>query len=400
MTNTKLNKETTTILLGTLFTRMAMFMSTPFLAIYLTNELHFSPLQTGYVIGINPLVNVCFSFICGYISDKLAVKHILTWTPIFWGIIFISFNYSHSFYMFLFLNAINGLCYSLFEPTAKKTLSFYTNESKRLLVYNLRYAAINLGGVVGPLLSLVFNVKKSLISYLLLGVIYILFGLTNRIIFNGKQKNEQQTVTVLSRKKVNLKQLTPYLLLMLGITFSYFAYAQFNSTIAQFFANSPIFSNGVKTYSLIISTNAALIVLLQYFVLKMTKKISSFTVLIFSNLLLAFSLLMMIYSYHLSMIIVMVVFYSLGELLLGARFDFLVDQLAPKENKGFYFGLAELTKFGNTMGPIVGSFLLGIYGYTNSFQLFSKLAFITIIGTLFIFLSKLMYARFDLTIKK
>lgn len=383
----KISTEVKVLLLGTLFTRTALFMSTPFLAIYLSNKCHFSALQIGYILGVGPLINVLGSPLGGFLSDKFNSRTILTYIPILWGVTFSCFFFAESFYLFLLLNALNGLCYVIFEPTSKRALSLHSKPEQRIVVYNFRYAAINIGAVVGPLISLLFHAKHSLHSYLLLGIFYILYGIANRFVMplspNGK---EVPSVSILGAKQTK-KRLVPYLLLLAGITFSYFAYAQFNSTVSQFFANSPLFEDGVTLYSLLLTMNAVMILLLQFPVLRVTKSFSSYSIITASNSFFCISLWLIPQASHSIAIFFIVLTNSLGELLLGARFDFLIDSLAPSHNKGFYFGLAELTKLGNSLGPIVGAFFIHYFSIEGYQQLFFVLGLITLGGIPFIRLS-------------
>jgi MFS family permease len=376
-----------TILLGTLFTRIALFMSTPFLAIYLSDVRQFSALEIGYIVGINPLVSVLGSSLGGHLSDKIKLYSLLSYTPIFWGVIFISFYFASSFSTFLLLNALSGLCYVLFEPATKRTLSAFSLPEQRMFIYNLRYAAINLGAFLGPLLGLLFSTTTSLFPYLILGSFYIIYGFVNR--HTMKEAVIPITVNPTSVEKAANKT-TPvvaYLLLLIGITFSYFAYAQFNSTVPQFFASSTLFRSGVTLYSMVLTMNAALILLLQLPVMNYSKKISSFFALQLSNYCFAFSLFLLPKTNILFVLFLMVFFYSLGELFLGVRFDYLIDQLAPSNKKGFYFGLAEMTKLGNSIGPVVGAYLIQLFSIDGYTTIFICLGIITLGGSLFIQLS-------------
>lgn len=382
----KMNIEVKVLLLGTLFTRTALFMSTPFLAIYLSNECHFSALQIGYILGIGPLINVLGSPLGGFLSDKLNSRTILTSIPIVWGIVFSSFFFAKSVPAFLLLNALNGLCYVIFEPTSKKALSVFSTVDQRIFVYNFRYAAINFGAFLGPLLSLLFNAKQSLHSYLLLGILYILYGIVNHFVIKPMSSGKI-VVSETDVGKLSKSSLLPYLLLLVGISFSYFGYAQFNSTVPQFFANSKLFDSGVTLYSLILSMNAATILLLQLPALKLTKSLSSYSVVAISNALFCCSLWLLPQATHFIGVLFIVLSYSLGELLLGARFDYLIDSLAPNNNKGLYFGLAELTKLGNSLGPVVGAYLINLFTIEGYLKLFLALGLITLCGLPFIRLS-------------
>lgn len=384
----KISTEVKVLLLGTLFTRTALFMSTPFLAIYLSNKCHFSALQIGYILGVGPLINVLGSPLGGFLSDKFNSRTILTYIPILWGVTFSCFYFAESFYLFLLLNALNGLCYVIFEPTSKKALSFHSKPEQRIIVYNFRYAAINIGGFLGPLLSLLFHVKHSLRSYLLLGILYILYGIANRFVMPLSPANTKKVSSEsIEESKLTKTTFVPYLLLLAGITFSYFAYAQFNSTVPQFLASSALFDDGVRLYSLILTMNAAMILLLQFPVLRVTKSFSSYSIITASNSFFCLSLWLLPQASHSITVFFIALTNSLGELLLGARFDFLIDSLAPSHNKGFYFGLAELTKLGNSLGPVVGALFIHYFSIDGYQQLFFMLGLITLGGIPFIRLS-------------
>lgn len=64
------------------------------------------------------------------------------------------------------MNALNGLCRALFEPTSKALLSDVTPSSIRLFVFNLRYTAINIGVIFGPSLGLYLGSSKTTFPFL------------------------------------------------------------------------------------------------------------------------------------------------------------------------------------------------------------------------------------------
>lgn len=78
-----------------------------------------------------------------------------------WMLVFAGFAAASNLWVFFVVNALNGLCKSLFEPASKALLSDMTEEKTRLLVFNLRYAAINIGVVFGPVLGLYFGSSQS-----------------------------------------------------------------------------------------------------------------------------------------------------------------------------------------------------------------------------------------------
>ncbi|KAF1342723.1 MFS transporter [Bacillus subtilis] len=66
-----------TIIIGTIFGRMATSMSIPFLAIYLTAVQGASASYAGLVIAASSSVGILASFYGGYISDKFGRKNMM-----------------------------------------------------------------------------------------------------------------------------------------------------------------------------------------------------------------------------------------------------------------------------------------------------------------------------------
>lgn len=166
-----------TIIVGTMFGRMATSMSIPFLSIYLIKSMEASPAEAGMVVAVSSLIGVFASFYGGYISDRIGRKKVLIFSIFSWALVFIGFAVANQIWMFFVMNALNGLCRAVFEPTSRAMLSDITDPKNRLLIFNLRYAAINVGVVIGPLLGLQFGTSQSGAPFIAAGLVYILYGL-------------------------------------------------------------------------------------------------------------------------------------------------------------------------------------------------------------------------------
>lgn len=382
-----LNSRVWNILAGTLFTRTALFMSVPYLAIFLTGQKGIPLFLAGCVLSINPLVNVVFSGFGGALADRLPLHRIITLVPALWGTVFILFYFADSFPAFLLLNGLNGLCYSVFEPASKKVLSMETPPDHRLLVFNLRYTAINLGCFLGPLLSLLFNMKLTLFPYVILGSLYILYGASTQFFFRQAGRSG---VSALPRSVLSLNNLAAirkdyvFLLLLAGMSFSFFGYSQLNGTVSQYLASTSALEDGARMYSVILSLNAVVILAAQFAVLRLIAKWNPFNVVLTSNLLIAVSFLFFVLPVSPVMPLLFITVFSLGELLIGARFDTLVDELSSDNNKGLYFGCSEFVKIGTTSGPVLGAGLLGLYGVESPVPVFGILGGITAAGAVLI----------------
>ncbi|SET66062.1 MFS transporter [Paenibacillus sp. NFR01] len=383
----KLNSRVWNIWAGTFFTRTALFMSVPYLAVFLTGQKQISIFLAGCVLSANPLVNVVFSGFAGALADRLPLRKIIAFVPVVWGAVFILFFFADGFPAYLLLNGLNGLCYSIFEPASKKALSAETLPEHRLLVFNLRYTAINLGAFAGPLLSLLFNLKLTLFPYVILGSLYILYGVSTLFFFRHEGRRQMTASAPHSRSFRDLAAIRKdqvFLLLLAGMSFSFFGYSQLNGTVSQYLAAAPGLADGARMYSLILSLNAVVILAAQFAVLRWISGWNPFNVVLAGNLLIAASFLFFVLPVSPVMPLLFIAVFSLGELLIGARFDALVDELSPAAHKGLYFGCSEFVKIGTTLGPMLGAWLLGVFGAASPVPVFGFIGSITAMGAVLI----------------
>lgn len=393
-----MGKKIYAILCGILVTRIAYYMSTPFLAIYLSHLGTMDALQIGFILSINPIVNIIFCLFSGMIIEKVGVNRIVKIVPIIWGAIFILYFFAVNYYSFLLLNGLSGLLYSLFEPSLKTILSKEVTTENKLIVYNLRYTAINVGALVGPLLGTIFDFKKSLAAFVLLGIVYIIYGLLLIIIVEKEEHKDKEEKHLLEGKySLNFIQMiknnSQFILLIFAMMFIYFGYSQLTSTISQYLSLTDSVKNGVTLYSYLVSLNAGTVLVCQFAVLKWTKNMNPYHVMMVSNILIASSLLFFAFFVNTIVLISAVCIFSIGELLFGSRFDSLVDEISPSKNKGIYFSLSDFVRTGRAIGPIVGGKLIDYYSVKNYTSIFTILFFITIIGVVFFVFAKKKYVH-------
>ncbi len=98
----KLHPISITIIIGTLFARMAMFMTIPFLAIYLTSVKGVSASLTGAMIGISSIVGLFGGFFGGYFSDRYGQEKVMKMSLFMRGFVFIGFATAESVFTFFY----------------------------------------------------------------------------------------------------------------------------------------------------------------------------------------------------------------------------------------------------------------------------------------------------------
>lgn len=377
-----------TIIIGTMFGRVVTSMSIPFLAIYLTGTMGVSATQTGFIVAASSLAGVSISFYGGYISDRIGRKKVMLVSVFCWAAVFFGFAASTEVWMFFVVNVLNGLCRSVFEPASRALLSDTTASEHKLLVFNLRYAAINIGVVFGPILGLRLGSAESTFPFLIAGIVYVVYGFVLVVQFAAHRRalpipseasppQIREALSVTSRDRI-------FLPVLIGTTFCVLGYGHFSSTLAQYLSLAPGISNGKELFSYMLAMNAAVVLLVQYPIVKTASRFRPVVPLILGNAFVAISLLMFGMGHSLFLLLAGVFVFTVGEVLMFTMMDMLIDRIAKPEWKGTYFGTIGFNNIGNVVAPIVGGLLLDRFAAQSGFAVFAPLALLTACGLPFL----------------
>ncbi|ASA21786.1 MDR family MFS transporter [Paenibacillus donghaensis] len=377
-----------TIIVGTMFGRLVTSMSIPFLSIYLTQVLGASPTETGITVAVSSLAGVLVSFYGGYISDRIGRRIVMLVSVFGWAGVFFGFAGAKELWVFFLVNMLNGLCRSVFEPTSRALLSDITPAENKLLVYNLRYAAVNLGVVFGPIIGLQLGSAKSTFPFMIAGIVYIAYGLVLFMQFSvhrasmpapstAEAPSLRAALAVTSRDRV-------FLPVLIGTIFCVLGYGHFSSTLAQYLAMNTHFSNGSQLFSYMLSLNAVTVLVVQYPIVRTASKFPPVVPLLLGNVCVALSLLLFGIAGGIALMMFSVVLFTVGEVLLFTMMDMLIDRIAKPEWKGTYFGTIGFNNLGNVIAPVFGGLLLDQFGAGNGPAVFVPLALTTALGLPFL----------------
>lgn len=303
-----------------------------------------------------------------------------------WSFVFVGFAFADAIWVFFLMNALNGLCRALFEPTSKALLSDVTPSSIRLFVFNLRYTAINIGVIFGPLLGLYLGSSKTTFPFLVAAFIYLLYGLTLAWQFQKHPVAAPESTKQISVKKALsiIQKDTVFSIILIGVTLCSFGYSHLSSTLPQYLSASPMIEDGPKLFGYLLSLNAVVVIVVQYPLIMIAKRYSTILSLTTGNILLAGSLFAIAFSQSLGMLAFIIVVFTIGEVLLFAMMDLFVDNIAKPEVKGSYFGAMGFSQLGSVIGPFVGGLCIDYFGAAHPLSIFTVLSMITIAGVPFL----------------
>ncbi len=368
-----------TLLIGTVFARGASFMAVPFLALYLSNTHGIHPILIGITIGLSPLTGTLGGFIGGYFSDRYGRKKVMLWTIFVWGLVYFGFSQASHIGTFMVLNALNGLCRSFFEPSSQALMADLTSVDKRKRVFSLRYTAINIGASLGPLLGVYVAQFSTSLPFLLTSMMYLLYGGTLFIMLNRYSIRNDLPVhqlPILDSLIVIWRDKTLLVFIIGGILVN-IGYSQIDSNLPQYIQNS--FSDGIALFAKLIALNAILVIILQVPLSLVSEKWPVLRVMILGSILFAIGFASFGYVTTTIGLMMAMAIVTIGEIFIFPSTSVFIDQIAPDNRKGTYFGAGQFRSIGNFTGPVLGGWLLKDFGGTLLFSVIGIIILCSII---------------------
>lgn len=374
-----------TLLIGTVLARAASSMSLPFLAIYLAETTKMGPVMIGVTTGLGSLAGTLGGFVGGALSDRFGRKVIMLGSLYMWGAVFIGFGISTEVWLFMLLNALNGLCRSFFEPVSQALLGDLTPPDRRFRVFSLRYTAINVGVAIGPLLGALFGLVDGRLPWLITGSFYLLYAvvlgyLLNRLGLKGSQgvpagAQPKEGITLRSVFRVIRKDKALGLFIAAGIIVA-IGYSQMSVTLSQYLEDE--FVNGVKLFAVLMSVNAVAVIAFQLPFSRWAERRTPFVSIALGCCFYAAGDLGFAFSGGWTGMIISMVIFTWGEIFTFPAGSLLVDRLAPEGLRGAYYGAQQFSNLGHFIGPWFGGLLLASFGGPTMFVTVGAIALCSI----------------------
>lgn len=354
-----------TLLFGTVFARGASFMALPFLALYLSQTKEVHPILIGLIIGIGPLSGTIGGFIGGHLSDKYGRKIVMITAMFVWGLVYIGFSIATSVAVFFLLNAINGICRSFFEPTSQALMADVTEKERRLRVFSMRYTAINMGAALGPLLGAYVGITNANWTFMFTGFFYFLYAIVLLLMIS---KYEVSSNTPSSKKTTMVEAFgivrkdAALRFFIIGGILVNVGYSQIESSLPQHL--SLTLADGVLLYSVLLSLNAIAVIILQIPLSRFAERFRVMHTMMIGSGFFALGFIGFALSDNWVLFILSMIVLTIGEIFVFPSTSVFIDQIAPEEMRGTYFGAGQFRSAGFFIGPAMGGWIFSEWSGT------------------------------------
>ncbi|MEU2246315.1 MFS transporter [Streptomyces sp. NPDC019224] len=357
---------------GTFFLKMVSFLCIPFMTIYLSENVDVPPYVIGVIVGLSQIGSLGAGFFSGVLSDRVGKRLVLLVGLFGSAAIFLLFFLVATFLkgtaafpvLFGVLNAGYGVMSAFFWPVTQVLMADSLPKEHRPAVFRHRYVLTNCAVAVGPPAGVLLGLASAGAAFVVSGLAYLVFALAFWWITRGRAfehaggPSERPTFTgalkVLATDRIFLGLTVSMILFAL-------AYCQIGSNLSVLVSEE--FSDGVRFFSLLLAVNAVGVIVLQPLATAIAKQLSSRRTILFGNAL--FAAVCLIFGFldlGKAGLVALVVVISLAEVLVVPTVSIVVDELAPADLRGTYFGASTLRNLGMGVGPAAGGLVLGVCG--------------------------------------
>jgi predicted MFS family arabinose efflux permease len=332
----------------------------PFLTLYLTQKLHFSPLQAGKVISAYGVGALIGSWLGGKLSDRLGVYRVQLWSLGLAGAVYLTIGYLASFKLISLAMFIQGILLWAFHPANAAAVSRVCSPEQRSRGYALNRTAAHVGISIGPALGGLL----ALMNYRILFWVDGLSCLAAALLFGLYFKDRLSTTRSPSpRSPAGISPLKdPYFLKILGLSFL------IGMIFNQLMAAYPLYLRtvyGIREHHIggLFTINSGMIILFEMPIIGMLRKQPPGRIVSLGSLVLAAGFAMTPLGDDFFFAVLAIMVWTSGEIMILPTLKTLIAGHAHDSLLGSYMGLYGLAQsLALIAGPAAGMWVYQTMG--------------------------------------
>jgi POT family proton-dependent oligopeptide transporter len=359
-----------------IFERLSYYGAFSSLANYLHESLNIPVEQTGSLAGLFGGMVWFLAILGGAVADRLGFRRALSLAYLILACAYFLLGSLGAAWMapvrsavpllglVAFVLVLPALGISMVKPSVVGTTARASRENVRSIGYSIYYTLVNIGGAAGPYIASwahrhlgVENVfRVSALSVLLMFFAVLLF-------FKEPRRSGEIQAASLAETARNLFAVLTNLRFMLFLLI----FSGYWIVFWQQYIVLPIYIHGYidprADVELILITDAATVICLQFLVTYLTQKIPAFRAITIGTLISALGWVIIAFHPAVWAVVLSIFVVALGEIVLSPRYYEYVSRMAPPGQQGTYMGFAFVPiGIGSLAGGWLGGRLMHHYG--------------------------------------
>ena len=348
------------LLSATLLLTLAKAITFPYLVIYLTHHFGLDITQVGLVIGSSLIVGSLLSVYGGFLVDRINSYRLLLGLSALFVLGFIGTVVAHDIWLFYACLILINLAYAVIDIAVKAGFASLLPEDARSEVFSIKYTLTNIGYAVGPFFgAMVAKLDISLPFMLsaLLGVGFLLlyWRWGDRTLATADATQKPVSFFAVGRVLLRDRRLVCF---TFGGLLSAVVFGQFTAYLSQYLVMTTTAEYTYTVISAVLTTNAALVIALQYVIGRRIshRYLSQWLIAglgMFMLGVIGFALATSVLWWVLAMAV-----FTVGEIIVFPAEYMFIDRIAPDQLRGMYYGAQNLSNLGAALGPVLCGLVL------------------------------------------
>ncbi|WP_378187037.1 MFS transporter [Aquimarina sp. W85] len=363
----------------------------PFLSLYLTDDLHFSLPQVGWIMTSYGLGSFAGAWLGGKLSVIVGYYRVILGSLFLTGIGFMVIQYLQSFWSICFGFFLLVLVADTARPAFFLALSAYSKPENKTRSLTLIRLAINLGFSMGPAVGGLIIASVGYFGLFWIdGITCIVAGCLMLYTLNPKRTKEVDKEIVVKNPLPAHKDWV-YILFLISLAIFGFIFVQYFSTVPLYYKE--IYKLSEENIGLLLGLNGGLIFIFEMPLIAYLEKtsLSKLTHVIIGSALTGLSFLLLLISPWAGILIVGMAVATLGEMISFPFGNAFALERAKLGKQGAYMGLYSMSfSIAHILGHNTGMRLIENFGYTFTWI---TMALLTLVAILLLYIIELILKR-------
>jgi MFS family permease len=330
----------------------------PFITIYMRQQLDVPLTSITLLFTLNSAAGLVTTSAAGPLVDRFGRKGAMVLSLFIGGAALAAMSQAGTLALWAVLQALSGATNPLYRVGNNAMVADLVEPQRRPAAYALLRTISNLGVAIGPAIGgFVTGVSYALAFYIAAGA-SALFALliVSFVAETAPRGREEQGHPPQNRGYRPLLRDRPFLAFCAVYTLAGMAYTLMMVLLPVYAKES--FGVPENRYGFIMATNAAMVVLFQYAVTRVTGRHHHLPVLAVGSLFYAVGVGSVAWGWSFPTFLLSMVLLTIGEMIMIPTSTALTADLAPPDMRGRYMSVYGLTwSIGFGIGPVIGGFL-------------------------------------------
>jgi MFS family permease len=342
--------------------RLGGFMLYPFFALYLTQKFDIGMSTVGILFAIFSVTGMAGSALGGALTDRMGRKTVIVGSLLLSSLSALGMGFAPSISVFVLVIVVVGTLSSIGHPAHEAVVADLLPPDKRAEGYGIIRVVFNLAVIIAPPIAGLLIANSYLTLFLVDAVISVIsagivaFGLPEtkpQTHAHAKPETMKQTFAGYGRVFKD----APFVAFISVTVMMTLVYMNMNSTLGVYLRDQHNLTE--LNYGALISINAILVVLLQFWVTRRLQKHRPMLMMAAGSLLYAIGFAMYGFVSGFTLFVAAMVVITIGEMIVSPFQQSVVAGLAPEDMRGRYMAVSSLSwSVAFTIGPYFAGLIL------------------------------------------